>query len=333
MQRWKCRPEGANWGDFGSDDQLGRMNLITPEIRRAAAAEIREGIAFSLSLPLDYPGWPVGAMGREAPRRFATEHEGVPAFNFPFHHMVPGSTDYVCDDAVTLFTQYSTQWDSLAHWGRLFDLDGTGAPVACYYNGYRAGTDLVSGEAGRAPEARRLGIEHLAQHGAQGRGVLVDITGRGSVGWKGLRDAMADQSVRLREGDFLLSWTGYDDALLAMNKRPDPSRLHAVAASLDGSDPDLLSFIADSGIVAICSDHPAVETVPAGADACADGRTFLPLHELCLFKLGIHLGELWRLGDLARWLRAQRRSACFLTAPPLRLPGAVGSPLTPVATV
>jgi hypothetical protein len=42
---------------------------------------------------------------------------------------------------------------------------------------------------------------------------------------------------------------------------------------------------------------------------------------------------LWWLRDLAQWLRPRRRSRFLLTAPPLRLPGAVGSPATPVATV
>ena len=45
------------------------------------------------------------------------------------------------------------------------------------------------------------------------------------------------------------------------------------------------------------------------------------------------LGELWHLTRLADWLRANNRSRFLLTAPPLRLPGAVGSPVTPVATV
>jgi hypothetical protein len=36
---------------------------------------------------------------------------------------------------------------------------------------------------------------------------------------------------------------------------------------------------------------------------------------------------------LAAWLRENRRSRFLLTAPPLRLPGAAGSPVTPVATV
>jgi hypothetical protein len=57
------------------------------------------------------------------------------------------------------------------------------------------------------------------------------------------------------------------------------------------------------------------------------------LHELCIFKLGVHLGELWHLTPLADWLRQHQRSRFLLTAPPLALPGAIGSPVTPVATV
>jgi hypothetical protein len=52
-----------------------------------------------------------------------------------------------------------------------------------------------------------------------------------------------------------------------------------------------------------------------------------------LFKLGVNLGELWHLTPLAAWLRANARYRFLLTAPPLRLTGAVGSPATPVATV
>ncbi len=69
--------------------------------------------------------------------------------------------------------------------------------------------------------------------------------------------------------------------------------------------------------------------MPPRAGACAA----LPLHEHCLFKLGVHLGELWYLSELAAWLREHGRTRFLLTAPPLRLPGAVGSPTTPVATV
>ena len=52
-RRWQRRPEGSTWGDYGLDDQLGRANLLTPEVVRKGVAEVREGLAFCLSLPLD----------------------------------------------------------------------------------------------------------------------------------------------------------------------------------------------------------------------------------------------------------------------------------------
>jgi hypothetical protein len=78
--------------------------------------------------------------------------------------------------------------------------------------------------------------------------------------------------------------------------------------------------VTESGAVALISDHFAVEAMPASPcmdDFCAT----LPLHAHCLFRLGCYLGEMFYLTPLADWLR---------TGPPLRLPGAVASP---VATV
>jgi hypothetical protein len=54
--RWSRRPQESDWGDFGEEDQLGRLNLETPEKVRQRLAEAKDGIVFSLSLPLDYPG-------------------------------------------------------------------------------------------------------------------------------------------------------------------------------------------------------------------------------------------------------------------------------------
>jgi hypothetical protein len=74
----------------------------------------------------------------------------------------------------------------------------------------------------------------------------------------------------------------------------------------------------------------ALRRLPAPVSAAG---SFLPIHHLCLFRLGVALGEMWYLHELAAWLREHNRSRFLLTAPPLRLPGIVGSPLTPVATV
>jgi kynurenine formamidase len=116
-----------------------------------------------------------------------------------------------------------------------------------------------------------------------------------------------------------------------MKRQPDMDALNTACPALDGRDDALLDWISASGVVALCADNYAVEHYPAREQ---DGqRPALPLHQHCLFKLGVPLGELWWLNDLAAYLRNAGRSRCLLTAPPLRLPGAVGSPVTPVATV
>ncbi len=116
MDRWQVRPEGSNWGDFGADDQIGRLNLITPERRLAAVREVREGLAFCLSLPLDCPRVQLN------PRRFPPEQSfsmrgDDPVMNYPYGRAIPGMKEVVCDDRVTLSLQYSTQWDALVPHG------------------------------------------------------------------------------------------------------------------------------------------------------------------------------------------------------------------------
>jgi kynurenine formamidase len=125
--------------------------------------------------------------------------------------------------------------------------------------------------------------------------------------------------------------TGFAQMLLEMNKKPDPHAVENSCAVLEGRDERLLQWITDSGLVALIADNYAVEGLPASPrpGSCAA----LPLHEHCLFKLGVHLGEIWHLTPLANWLREHGRHRFLLTAPPLRLPGAIGSPATPIATV
>ena len=125
MARFKHRPMGSNWGDFGPDDQRGRLNLLTPQLRRTGLTHAIEGITFTLSLPLDYPGGSAMMPYRRPPHFHVVEREGRPNYNFPLTALSGAFTDIVCDDAVTLYTQYSTQWDSLAHIGGLFDADAT----------------------------------------------------------------------------------------------------------------------------------------------------------------------------------------------------------------
>jgi kynurenine formamidase len=170
----------------------------------------------------------------------------------------------------------------------------------------------------------------------QGRAVMVDLHAhvgreRVLVDHDRLQDILKQDAVEVEPGDMVCLHTGFAEMILEMNRQPDAHRLENSCAVLEGRDPRLLQWITDSGLVALIADNYAVEAHPASnhPGSCAA----LPLHEHCLFKLGVHLGEIWHLTPLATWLRAHGRNRFLLTAPPLRLPGAVGSPVTPIATV
>lgn len=352
--RWKHSPPGSHWGEFGPDDRLGRMNLVTPAKVRQGMAEVQEGITFCLSLPLDVPGGMTLNPRRLPPRLYGTLRDGASAgeqgYCWPYASEDPHLTDVVCDEVLLMNTQYSTQWDSLAHMGSRFDADGDGEAESVFYNGFRASVDVRPGHTDLQapqpwarfpdPNAGPLSIANLAEHGAQGRGVLIDLDKhigrqRIAVGYEQLMRILEADRVDIEAGDMVCLHTGFAETLLAMRKQPDLKHLHETGSGLDGSDTRLLNWITDSRLACLIADNLAVELMPGvslkGTAPLRGPR--LPLHEHCLFKNGIHLGELWWLTPLAQWLRAHGRSRFLLTAPPLRLPGAAGSPVTPIATV
>lgn len=99
-------PPGNTWGLFGKDDELGMLNLLTPETVAAAAKEIKTGIRISLDLPLNQPNFP--SFDRQ-----------------PFHHEIRqrGADRCVNDDIVHFNTQSSSQWDGFRHYGPFSTLE------------------------------------------------------------------------------------------------------------------------------------------------------------------------------------------------------------------
>ncbi len=95
----KSGPFGNAWGRFGDKDQLGMLNLLTPEKVRAASKEIKEGVRVSLDWEMDKPAYPF--FGRQ---KF-------------FHHIHNKSPRSVNDDLILFNTQCSTQWDGFRHFG------------------------------------------------------------------------------------------------------------------------------------------------------------------------------------------------------------------------
>ena len=220
--RWKHRPPGSNWGDFGPDDQRGRLNLITPEKVRQGLAEAREGITFCLSLPLDYPGGNV-----MNPRRSSAACCGRPC-------ATAGRISIARWSAPTAIAPTSSTTISpccicnIRRNGIVSPMSAgcstptaTGGPERVYYNGFRAGAEIVGPEdaadAGAAGAmgakstsgAHALGIEQMAAHGVQGRGVLIDLHAhfgdeRKLVGYDDLMAVMAADQVVVEPGDMRL---------------------------------------------------------------------------------------------------------------------------------
>lgn len=89
-------PHGCAWGLWnksGQEDQLGTLNLLTSEVKRRAAQEIRLGISISINWSLD---------------NCATPHSGRKK---PTHRIMPLDDWIGHDDEVDMNTQSGSQWD------------------------------------------------------------------------------------------------------------------------------------------------------------------------------------------------------------------------------
>lgn len=312
-----------NWGRWGADDQLGTLNLITPEAVRAAAATVKRGAVFPLgvdfSADLIWPadnfrrnpihvmtvdGGDAGILAEHLPGYGGpTEAQLVDIFSSPFRF---------ADDMIIMPLQCGTQWDALSHaW--YDDL---------MYNGVPGGAVTSRG-------ATRNSIDQVAVRGIVARGVLLDVAryqGREHVApntaiLPSELDAVADaQGVEIRSGDIVLVRTGWWPQYAAMG---DGTRWRAGCPGLSWT---CGQWLHEHQVAAVASDNVALEA----AEQAVDGM-FLPLHGLCLRDMGLMLGEIWNLEGLAADCAEDGVYEFQLTAPPLRIQGAVGSPLNPVA--
>ena len=260
--RWKQRPENSTWGDYGPDDQLGRMNELNAERVRGAVAEVKEGRTFCLSMPLDLPGGNVLNPRRHPPILRPTLRGDRPTWAFRTDRDHPGLTDVINDDMVLLHLQYSSQWDTLAHVGALFDADGDGVAEPVFYNGFRSDTDIVgptdAKDAGAIPgtfveakstsRANKLGVENMAEKCLQGRGVMIDLFAhfgrrKHAVTYDDLMRVMAADGIKVEPGDFVCLRTGFDEVIFEQKGKPTEEAMHQTCTGLDGSDTKLHQWI------------------------------------------------------------------------------------------
>ncbi len=310
MKRWKHRPEGSTWGDWGDDDQLGRLNLITPKKVLEGIAEVKEGLSFCLSLPLDFPGGNVLNPRRLPPVLSPTGDENGWRFNFLTNSLDPKFVDVASDDRVILTLQYSTQWDSLAHVG----YDGY------LYNGV---PDSAVNSFGASKNSIDRTIERLA-----GRGVLLDVARLKGVERMGagepisaddLTAAAERQGVEVRSGDILFVRTGWYQMYLEAD---GPTFL----GSQPGLDLSCCEWLHEREVAAIAMDNVAIEVLPSEVEGIET-----PLHAVLIRDMGLTLGEMFQLEDLAADCEEDGQWEFLFAGPPLKFTAAVGSPLSPLA--
>ncbi|MEU1123409.1 cyclase family protein [Streptomyces sp. NPDC005899] len=299
----------SNWGRWGEDDVLGTLNFLDEARRREAAALVRRGASFSLAQSFDMNGPQKGWRRRTNPVHTMLDTGTDAALGLQgFPHGLGGA-----DDVIAMPLQCSTQWDGLGH---IFDHGKT-------WNGRDAARTVTS-------EGDLVtGIEHMAPHVA-GRGVLLDVGRR--IGEDGeLPDGFAitaehltataeAQGVSVGRGDIVLVRTGQ----LARARRdgwgdyaggPAPGLSFTTAGWLHGSE-----------IAAIATDTWGFEVRPNEFDVA-----FQPLHQVAIPNIGLLIGEMWDLDALAEDCAADGAYAFWLTAAPLPITGAVGSPINPIA--
>jgi kynurenine formamidase len=302
----------SNWGKWGEDDQVGTANYITSAHVRDAARLVTTGRVVSLAMNFDQTGPQTGANGRFNCLRYSvasgTDHAaGAQRWS---GKPLPRKMGYA-DDTVVLHLQSATHWDSLAH---IFH-DGYA------FNGFPAAEISSFG-------APRLGSENLKDR-LVGRGVLLDIPRSQGREWlddgyaitiDDLEAAAESERVEIRDGDILLLRTGQ----MARCRRQG-------WGTYAGGDAPGLSFftipwLAEKSVAAVASDTWGVEVRP---NELPD--SFQPAHIAAIVYMGLLLGEMFDLEELAGACADDGVFEMMISAPPLPFTGTAGAPPGPVA--
>lgn len=293
--------ELCNWGRWGAEDELGTVNFISDRRVLDAAKLVRTGEIVELGIPLGRAGPQLDGARRFNPIHFMTA--------LPHEDLLEGGIG-VADDVLVLPLQASTQWDSLAHLAH----DGV------IYGGRSAKSVTVAG-------AQRNSIRAISARVAT-RGVLLDAARHFNVdslepghaiGPDDLDAMLARQACDVGEGDALLVRTGFLG--LCRTRRWDGYR-----GAAPGLAVTTLEWIHERRLAAVATDTAAVEVRPSSVPGVA-----VPFHAVAIPYMGLLLGEIFDLDELARRCASDRRYDFLFVAPPLPVTGGVGSPINPYA--
>ncbi len=290
-----------NWDRWGRDDQRGALNHLTEAARAEAARSVRSGESISLGRDLGTepsPENPRPAQHHMLASGDARDSSGIPGYE--------AARDHLALDVHGLST---THVDALSHMfvrGEMF--------------GGRPASDV------RSDGALSNTVLSMAD-GVVGRGVLLDVPralGRdyldsGEV--ITVDDLLAteqSQGVRVTTGDVLLVAWGRDARRAAKGGFDGFSGLHA----------ECLPWLWEREVAVL------------GSDGISDPMPFVatpdwpfPVHQIGITAMGLHLIDNMALAGLGERCAAARRWEFLFTMGPLRIPGATGCPVNPVAVL
>lgn len=294
-----------NWGRWGSSDELGTLNLLTPEKVRAAAASVSSGRRVSMAIPINK------VAGPDNP-------------NQAIHFVVQGHDVAVDSSKVRFaldFMGMACHGDCHTHVDALCHISYDGLT----YNG-RPATEVLT-----TTGATALDID-VQNKGIVGRGVLLDTPRLRGVEWLEPGEAVgraeleaceAAEGVRLEEGDILLLRTGHHRRRLelgAWDNRPPP-----VGEGKAGIHIDAVPWMHERGLAAFLPDGDG-ETLPS----VVEGVTY-PIHALQVVAMGMLVSDSLQFEDLVAACEEESRYEFMVVGLPLRLPGGTGSPWNPIA--
>ncbi|MCU1483027.1 MAG: Cyclase [Subtercola sp.] len=297
------------WGRWGEGDERGSTNYVTPETIRAAAALVRSGRAFSLSIPFDREGPLPGRTARVNPQHIMFRHGG--------DLLAAGeeamSGGFSTDDGIYMPLQAATQWDAFCH---IFYKGET-------YNGH--GPESVTSTGAAHNSITNTSVT------TTGRGVLLDFPRLYGVPWLEPGDAIQDvdlarcaehQGVQIGEGDFVIIRTGH-----MLRRRAEAFWGDYAAGSAPGLGVSAADYLLPRHVAGVASDTWGLDALPY--ESLPEVK--YPLHVLFLVNAGVLIGEMWDVEPLAEACAVDGVYEFFLTAAPLMVTGAVGSPLNPIA--
>jgi len=283
----------SNWGRWGKEDQLGTLNLITPERRRAAAAQVKAGVSVSLARDLnsekgiDNPEPFRDTMTLGIDGKFNADTYAVNFHGFAFSH-----------------------FDALSH---------------TYYKGqlYNGFPDTSITPAGAA-------VLDTAEYkdGIFTRGVFVDIPWL-----RGLPYLEKDAHISARDLDAWEAKTGAHiqpgDAVVIRTGRwalREAKGPWDVANSSAGLDPSAIAWLHKRDAALLMGDaaHDAIPSAVEGVD--------FPIHVLAIVAMGMPLADQCNLEDIAVEVQKLHRFTFLLTLAPVRVKGGTGALVNPIAT-